>query len=40
MFDQLFGKWWLYIVRGALVIVFGIMALIWPGPAVFALVFL
>jgi|SRR5271157_13301 len=40
MFDQLFGKWWLYIVRGALAIVFGIMALIWPGPTVFALVIL
>lgn len=31
MFTQIFRNWWLYAVRGALAIAFGILALIWPG---------
>lgn len=31
MLDQMFRHWWLFIVRGVLAIVFGVLALIWPG---------
>ncbi len=40
MFTQLFRNWWLFVVRGVLAIAFGILALIWPGPTIFALVLL
>jgi len=40
MFTQLFRNWWLFAVRGVIAIVFGLLALIWPGSAVLALVFL
>lgn len=30
MFAQMFRNWWMVAVRGALSIVFGILALIWP----------
>ena len=38
MFTQLFRNWWLFVVRGVLAIVFGVLALIWPEPMKFALV--
>jgi uncharacterized membrane protein HdeD (DUF308 family) len=37
---QLFQNWWHFAVRGALAIVFGIVALIWPEPTKLALVLL
>ncbi|MEW6028166.1 MAG: HdeD family acid-resistance protein [Chloroflexota bacterium] len=40
MFTQLFRNWWLVAVRGVLAIVFGLLALIWPGSAILALVLL
>ena len=40
MFTQLFRNWWLFAVRGVISIVFGLLALIWPGSAMLALVFL
>lgn len=39
-FAQLFRNWWMFAVRGVLAIVFGILALIWPASAIFALVIL
>jgi len=38
MLDMLGRKWWLYVVRGALAIVFGLLALIWPDQIKLALV--
>ncbi len=40
MISQLFRNWWLYLVRAALAILFGILALIWPGATKLALVVL
>jgi uncharacterized membrane protein HdeD (DUF308 family) len=40
MLDQMLGKWWLFALRGFAAIVFGILAIIWPGPAVEVLVLL
>ena len=40
MLKQLFRHWWLFVVRGVLAIVFGIVALIWPGPTKYILVLL
>jgi uncharacterized membrane protein HdeD (DUF308 family) len=40
MFTKLFRNWWLFAVRGVLAIVFGLLALIWPGSAMLALVLL
>ncbi len=40
MLTQLFHNWWLFAVRGALAIVFGVMALIWPEQVKVALVLL
>lgn len=40
MFTQLFRNWWLFAVRGVFAIVFGVLALIWPGSAILALVLL
>ncbi len=38
MITNIFRNWWLYTIRGALAIVFGILALIWPGQALTVLV--
>src|SRR5512138_748607 len=38
MLDMLARKWWLYVARGVLAIVFGVLALIWPGQTMLALV--
>jgi len=40
MLEQLARYWWLVALRGALAVVFGIVALIWPGITVTALVLL
>ncbi|HMB23516.1 MAG TPA: DUF308 domain-containing protein [Anaerolineales bacterium] len=40
MFAKLFRNWWMYAVRGLLAVVFGILALIWPGTTKSALVLL
>ena len=37
---QLSRDWWHFAVRGVLTIVFGILALVWPGPTIKALVVL
>src|SRR5512139_4141492 len=37
---QLSRNWWHFAVRGVLAILFGILALIWPKPAIAALVML
>lgn len=39
-FAQLFRNWWVVALRGALAIIFGILALIWPDTAKHALVLL
>jgi len=33
-------KWWLYLVRGILAVIFGIIVLVWPGATVFVLIIL
>jgi uncharacterized membrane protein HdeD (DUF308 family) len=38
MFTQLFRNWWMFAVRGVAAIIFGALALIWPGQTLQALV--
>ncbi|MEU8346006.1 HdeD family acid-resistance protein [Spirillospora sp. NPDC048832] len=40
MFDLMTRHWWVLAVRGAFAILFGVVALAWPGITVFALVLL
>jgi uncharacterized membrane protein HdeD (DUF308 family) len=40
MLEQFARNWWLYAVRGAAAVIFGVVALIWPGQALLALVLL
>lgn len=40
MLDLMTRHWWVLAVRGAFAILFGIVALVWPGITVFALVLL
>jgi uncharacterized membrane protein HdeD (DUF308 family) len=40
MLDTLTRHWWIVALRGAVAILFGITALVWPGITVFALVLL
>jgi uncharacterized membrane protein HdeD (DUF308 family) len=40
MFTQLFRDWWLIAARGALAIIFGVLALFWPQPTSLVLVLL
>ncbi len=35
---QFASYWWLFLVRGVVAVIFGILALVWPGITVFALV--
>lgn len=36
--DQLAGAWWLVLIRGICAIIFGILALVWPGLTIYTLV--
>ncbi|MEU6740760.1 HdeD family acid-resistance protein [Streptosporangium sandarakinum] len=36
--EELTRTWWVYLVRGACAILFGLLAILWPGITVFALV--
>ncbi len=38
MLDMFARKWWLFVARGVLAIVFGVLALIWPEQTMLALV--
>lgn len=38
MLDPLARNWWLILIRGVLAVIFGILALIWPGLSLFTLV--
>ncbi len=38
MLEQISRNWWLYAVRGVVAIIFGVVALIWPGQTLQALV--
>src|SRR5258707_674770 len=38
MVKTLTQNWWLVVVRGVLSILFGILALVWPGPTLVALI--
>ncbi len=38
MLEKISRNWWLYAVRGVVAIIFGVVALIWPGQALQALV--
>lgn len=40
MLTQMFRDWWLFALRGVLAILFGVMAFIWPGQTLLALVVL
>ncbi len=40
MITEMSKNWWLFLVRGLAAIAFGVLALIWPAPAWFALVVL
>jgi uncharacterized membrane protein HdeD (DUF308 family) len=38
MLEMIARKWWLFALRGAVAVIFGILALIWPGQTLLALV--
>jgi uncharacterized membrane protein HdeD (DUF308 family) len=38
MLNFIAREWWVFLVRGVAAIAFGVMALIWPGPTLWALV--
>ncbi|RZU51152.1 uncharacterized membrane protein HdeD (DUF308 family) [Krasilnikovia cinnamomea] len=40
MVEMLSRYWWAVVLRGIAAILFGVVALVWPGPTVFALVLL
>ncbi len=40
MLELLARRWWMVVLRGALAVVFGFMAIVWPGITVLALVLL
>lgn len=40
MLDRLAANWWMLAIRGACAIIFGVLAWIWPGITLFALIIL
>lgn len=40
LLDRLAENWWLLLIRGVVAVLFGIAALVWPGKALLAAVFL
>lgn len=40
MVSMLSRYWWVFVLRGLFAIIFGVLALIWPGPALLTLVLL
>jgi uncharacterized membrane protein HdeD (DUF308 family) len=40
MVELISREWWVFLVRGIAAIAFGVMALVWPGPTLWALVVL
>jgi uncharacterized membrane protein HdeD (DUF308 family) len=40
MLQALARNWWIFLVRGILALLFGILALVWPGPTLEALILL
>jgi uncharacterized membrane protein HdeD (DUF308 family) len=40
MFERMARDWWIFALRGVAAIIFGVLALLWPGITLLALVFL
>jgi len=40
MLDFISREWWVFVVRGIAAILFGVMALVWPGPTLLVLTYM